>query len=173
MLDLRSKQEVRPPETPPHYHHPPAHPSSASSEVLTSCSSPFRRCSYSRICRRCFRAVSTLGMGTQSIRPWSSSSPTSTMQGKAFQGASLLPALGTPQTAPLALDLANLPLGPCTHFCDVRFSRSESLSRLSRARASKKFSFCTDSQVNSFCSSSLDMWSAGGGVRTVRATPPI
>lgn len=73
MLDLRSKHEVRAPETPQHHHHhhhhPPAHPGSACPEVLTSCSSPFRRCSYSRICRRCFRAVSTLGMGTQSIRP--------------------------------------------------------------------------------------------------------
>lgn len=40
--------------------------------VLTSCSSPFRRCSYSRICLNCFRAVSTLqptATGNRGVRP--------------------------------------------------------------------------------------------------------
>lgn len=69
-------------------------------QCWTSCSSPFRRCSYSRICLNCFRAVST--------------------------------------------------------FCEVRFRRSESLSRLSRARASRKFSFCTDSQVSNLRSASFE-----------------
>lgn len=68
-------------------------------QCWTSCSSPFRRCSNSRICLSCFNAVST--------------------------------------------------------FCEVRFRRSESLSRLSLARASRKFSFRTDSHVNSSLSVSL------------------
>lgn len=45
----------------------PSHTTPAWPGALTSCSSPFRRCSYSRICLSCFSAVSTLG--TQDFRP--------------------------------------------------------------------------------------------------------
>lgn len=48
------------------------------------------------------------------------------------------------------------PARPRPHFCDMRFRRSESLSRLSRARVSRKFSFCTDSHVSSLRSASFE-----------------
>lgn len=68
MLDLgsRGRRKDRRPE--PH----PATLPQPSLGVLTSCSSPFRRCSYSRICLNCFRAVSTLqptATGNRGVRP--------------------------------------------------------------------------------------------------------
>lgn len=157
----------------------PAHPPPAWPGDLTCCSSPFRRCSYSRICLSCFNAVSTLG--TQEFRPVPAAhqphppevqlpeTPPSLpppFQNPAHPGSAsslmlpkpqpVLPSIYAPQrpeTPPLAR--------PRPHFCDVRFRRSESLSRLSLARASRKFSFCTDSHVKSRLSSSLWRWTPG------------
>lgn len=65
------------------------------------------------------------------------------------------------------------PTRPHPHFCDVRFRRSESLSRLSLARASRNFSFCTDSQVNSLLSASLERWTPGEEGRESKGRPVL
>lgn len=142
----------------------PCRSSPAKPQALTSRSSTFRRCSYSRMCPSCFSAMSTLrreGLlpGAPVAHPPPGGSPAS-------RASSLPPrTLTSTEVRIRPRPEAPSPTRPRSHFWDVRFRRSESLSRLSLARASRKFSLCTDSHVSSFRSASLErQTTAGAGV---------